>query len=105
RGGCTLSDEVLAIVGDVHGLSLCHLQCATGEDILSWANRGANATGVDISPKEIELAKQKAVASSLAVRFIASDIYTLPTELFTEQFDIVFTGGGAIVWLPDLQEW
>lgn len=104
-GGCTLSDEVLAVAGDVHGLKLCHLQCATGEDTLSWANRGANATGVDISPKQIELAKQKAAAAGLPVRFIASDIYALPTHLFSEGFDILFTGGGAIVWLPDLQEW
>jgi SAM-dependent methyltransferase len=105
KGGCTLSDEVLSLAGDVHGLSLCHLQCATGEDTLSWANRGANATGVDISPKEIELAKQKTAAAGLPVRFIASDIYALPSSLFEEKFDIVFTGGGAIVWLPDLQEW
>jgi SAM-dependent methyltransferase len=104
-GGCTLSQEVLAAAGDVHGLSLCHLQCATGEDTLSWANQGANATGVDISPRQIELAKEKAAAAGLPVRFIASDIYTLPIQLFAERFDIVFTGGGAIVWLPDLQEW
>ena len=104
-GGCTLSDAVLAIAGDVHGLSLCHLQCATGEDTLSWANRGAAATGIDLSPKQIELAKQKAVAAGLPVRFIASDIYALPAHLFEERFDILFTGGGAIVWLPDLHEW
>lgn len=105
RGGCTLSDEVLAVAGDVHGLSLCHLQCATGEDTLSWANRGAHATGVDISPRQIELAKEKAAAAGLSVRFIPSDIYALPAQLFAERFDILFTGGGAIVWLPDLQEW
>lgn len=104
-GGSTLSDEILAVAGDVHGLSLCHLQCATGEDTLSWANRGARATGVDLSPKQIELAKQKAAATGLAVRFIASDIYALPSELFVEKFDLVFTGGGAIVWLPDLEGW
>ena len=86
-------------------MSLCHLQCATGEDTLSWANRGAAATGIDISPKQIELAKQKATAAGLPVRFIASEIYTLPTNLFKERFDILFTGGGAIVRLPDLQEW
>lgn len=105
KGGCTLSDELLAVAGDVHRLSLCHLQCATGEDTLSWANRGAHPTGIDLSPKQIELAKQKAAAAGLPVRFIASDIYTLPAHLFEERFDIVFTGGGAIVWLPDLQEW
>jgi len=105
QGGYTLSDEVVAIAGDVHGLSLCHLQCATGEDTLSWANQGAQATGIDLSPKQIELAKQKAAAADLPVRFIASDIYTLPAHLFEERFDLLFTGGGAIVWLPDLQEW
>jgi SAM-dependent methyltransferase len=105
NGGCTLGDEILALAVDIRGLSLCHLQCATGEDTLSWANKGARATGVDISPKEIELAKQKAIAANVPVQFIASDIFALPEELFAEQFDIVFTGGGAIVWLPDLQEW
>ncbi|HXQ36312.1 MAG TPA: class I SAM-dependent methyltransferase, partial [Anaerolineales bacterium] len=105
KGGSTLSDRVLDVAGDVHSLTLCHLQCATGEDTLSWANRGVNATGVDISPKQIELAKKKAVAAGLPVRFIASDIYALPTELLEERFDIVFTGGGAIVWLPDLGGW
>src|SRR5215204_1143632 len=97
QGGYTLSDEVVAIAGDVHGLSLCHLQCATGEDTLSWANQGAQATGIDLSPKQIELAKQKAAAADLPVRFIASDIYTLPAHLFEERFDLLFTGGGAIV--------
>ena len=105
HGGLTLSDEVLAIAGDVHGLRLCHLQCATGEDTLSWANRGAEATGVDLSSKQIELAKHKAADAGLPVRFIASDIYALPQELLAERFDILFTGGGAIVWLPDLQAW
>ena len=105
KGGYTLSDEVLKVAGNVHGLSLCHLQCATGEDTLSWANKGTNATGVDLSPKQIELAKQKAAAAGLTVRFIASDIYALPSQLFAQRFDIVFTGGGAIVWLPDLGQW
>jgi len=105
RGGSTLSKEALEIAGDVHGLSLCHLQCATGEDTLSWANQGATATGIDISPIQIDLGKKKAEAAGLSVRFIASDIYALPNKLFEEKFDLVFTGGGALVWLPDLQEW
>ena len=106
EGGCLLDERMLEVVGDVHGFTLCHLQCATGEDTLSWANRGALATGVDISPKQIELAGQKALAARLPVRFIASDIYAISgSALLAERFDIVFTGGGAIVWLPDLQGW
>src|SRR5688572_13076330 len=36
-GGSLLHDSVLAAAGDVRGLALLHLQCATGEDTLSWA--------------------------------------------------------------------
>ena len=104
-GGCLLSDRILAAAGDVRGSKLCHLQCATGEDTLSWANKGAIATGVDISPKQIELAEKKAEAAGLSVRFVASDIYGLPQDLLAESFDIVFTGGGSLVWLPDLKRW
>lgn len=61
--------------------------------------------GVDISPKQIELARRKAAEAGLSARFIAADIYDLPPDLLAEQFDLVFTGGGAIVWLPDLTGW
>ncbi len=104
-GGCLLSNRILAAAGDVRGSKLCHLQCATGEDTLSWTNKGAIATGVDISPKQIELAEKKAEAAGLSVRFVASDIYGLPQDLLAESFDIVFTGGGSVVWLPDLKRW
>jgi SAM-dependent methyltransferase len=105
QGGSRLDERMLAVVGDVTGLTLCHLQCATGEDALSWTNKGAVVTGVDISPTQIELAKQKAAAAGLSTRFSAADIYDLPQTLLAEHFDIVFTGGGAIVWLPDLTGW
>jgi SAM-dependent methyltransferase len=86
-------------------MRLCHLQCATGEDTLSWANKGADATGVDISPRQIELARQKATLAGIAARFVSADVYDLPQWLRSERFDIVFTGGGSLVWLPDLRRW
>ena len=104
-GGSLLEDHVLAAAGDVRNLMLLHLQCATGEDTLSWAVAGARATGVDISDAQIELAQQKAAAAELDVRFFAADVYALPTELQSATCDLVFTGGGALVWLPDLDRW
>ncbi|MEM7533793.1 MAG: class I SAM-dependent methyltransferase [Chloroflexota bacterium] len=105
QGGSWLDEHTVTAVGNVQELTLCHLQCATGEDTLSWANQGAVVTGVDISPTQIELAQQKAADAGISARFIASDIYDLPQALFNEQFDIVFTGGGALVWLPDIDRW
>ena len=105
NGGRRPYERILSVVGEVRGLTLCHLQCATGEDTLSWANYGVRATGIDISPKQIALATRKAEEAGLAVRFLAADIYDLPAELLAERFDLLFTGGGSLVWLPDLARW
>jgi ubiquinone/menaquinone biosynthesis C-methylase UbiE len=102
-GGSLLDDSVLEAADDVSGLALLHLQCATGEDTLSWAVAGARATGVDISDAQIALAQRKAAAAGLHVRFVAADVYALPDELQSATFDLVFTGGGALVWLPDIE--
>jgi len=104
-GGSLLEDCVLQAAGDVRGLALLHLQCATGEDTLSWAVAGARATGADISDAQIALAQRKAAAAGLDVRFVAADVYALPAELQSATFDMVFTGGGALVWLPDIERW
>jgi SAM-dependent methyltransferase len=113
QGGSTLEQCAVtaarSIYGNLAGLRLIHLQCATGEDTLSWAGLGTRAAGVDISDAQTALAQAKAQASGLPVDFFASDIYSLPGSLpagfLGDGFDLVFTGGGAIVWLPDLPRW
>ena len=102
-GGCTLSTEVLEAAGAVVGRRVLHLQCATGEDTLSWAVKGAQATGVDISDAQIEIARRKATAANLEVNFVAADVLALPGDL--GQFDVVYTGGGALIWIPDIDHW
>ncbi|MBE0697840.1 MAG: methyltransferase domain-containing protein, partial [Anaerolineaceae bacterium] len=109
EGGITLGEHevkmVREIFGQIAGLRVLHLQCATGEDTLSWAVLGAAADGVDISDEQIAIAQAKAAAAGLDARFCAADIYNLPgalpAEWIGEGYDLVFTGGGAIVWLPD----
>ena len=105
KGGSLLREHELQAAGDVHGLRLCHLQCGSGEETLSWANAGAHVTGVDISPKQIDLAKRKAKDAGISAAFLAADVSTRPKELAPRSFDIVYTGGGALGWLPDLDSW
>ena len=105
EGGHHLDPKVVAAAGKVSQKALLHLQCASGEDTLSWSVLGATATGVDISAKQIELAWQKATGAGLSTRFIAADVYDLPSAVRNDSFDIVFTGGGALVWLPDIHRW
>jgi len=105
QGGSTLDPRELQAVSDIRGKKLLHLQCATGEDTLSWTVAGADATGIDISERQIVLAQQKAVEASLSTHFVAADIYALPSELQVSSFDYVYTGRGVLVWLPDLTAW
>jgi 2-polyprenyl-3-methyl-5-hydroxy-6-metoxy-1,4-benzoquinol methylase len=100
-GQTTLEKVELEELNDVAGKSLLHLQCHFGLDTFSWAREGAIVTGVDISEEAIALARSLSQELDIAAEFICSDIYDLPTRL-NAQFDIVYTSGGVLCWLPDL---
>lgn len=103
-GANVLKSIELEELTDVAGKSLLHLQCHFGLDTLSWARMGANVTGIDFSPKAIELAKSLADECGIPGRFICTELYRLP-EVLSEQFDIVFTSYGAIAWIGDMNRW
>lgn len=103
-GASSLQSIELEELGDVAGKSLLHLQCHFGLDTLSWARLGARATGVDLSPKAIELAKALSAELDVPARFLCSDVLTLP-EVLDERFDVVYTSYGVIDWLPNLTAW
>lgn len=88
----------------VRGKSLVHLQCHIGLDTLSWARLGAQVTGIDFSPAALTAAKELARRCGLRARFVESDVHGA-TAACPEQFDIVYTGIGALPWLPDLDRW
>lgn len=103
-GASSLKDIELALLGDLKGKSLLHLQCHFGQDSLSLARMGAKVTGVDLSDEAIATAQELAADTALDADFICSDIYDLPRHL-DKQFDVVFTSYGTIGWLPDLTKW
>jgi SAM-dependent methyltransferase len=51
--------------------------CGTGEHVLLAAAHGADATGVDISPRAIERARAKAAERGLPARFEVADVLRL----------------------------
>jgi SAM-dependent methyltransferase len=91
-------------VGSVSGKDLLHLQCHFGMDTLSWARLGARVTGVDFSSPAIEAARSLAVEASLDATFVCADVYSAPAVL-GRRFDVVYTGIGALMWLPDIARW
>ncbi len=91
-------------LGDVRGKTLLHLQCHFGMDTLSWAMLGARVTGLDFSEAAITTARSLAGRLGIDARFVLSELYDAPSVL-DERFDIVYTGVGALNWLPDIAGW
>ena len=104
NGKTSLNEIELNLFDDLKGKTILHLQCHFGQDSISLSRLGADVTGVDLSDKAIESAKQIAKVSNSNAKFICCDIYDLPNHL-DEKFDIVFTSYGTIGWLPDLDKW
>jgi len=94
-----------AELGDVEGLELLHPQCHFGLDTLSWARRGARVTGLDFSAPAIEAARDLARRAGLEAEFVQADLYDAVAALGGRSFDVVYTGLGALNWLPDLERW
>ena len=92
-------------IGDLHGLRGVHLQCHIGTDTISLARLGARMTGLDLSPASLEQARGIAAAAGAAVDFVESDVYDAADVLPPGEFDLVFTGVGALCWLPDITRW
>ena len=104
-GGSTLRPFELEEVGDVAGKRLAHLQCHFGLDSLSWARAGASVAGLDFSEPAVRAATELAEETGLDATFVQSDVYDAVEALGRERFDIVYTGLGALNWLPDLPRW
>jgi SAM-dependent methyltransferase len=103
-----LSDVVrfdIPLLGDVSGLDGVHLQCHIGTDTISLARRGARMTGLDFSSESLAQARTLARESDADVDFVQSDVYASVDALGRERFDFVFTGIGALCWLPDVRRW
>lgn len=104
-GHLAVRPHELAELGTVRGLTLCHLQCHIGTDTLAWAREGAHVVGVDFSPRSIAIARRLAKDVGIDAEFVESDVYDARAALGGRTFDIVYTGYGALVWLPDLDLW
>lgn len=95
----------MPLLGDVSGRRGVHLQCHIGTDTLSLFRLGARMTGLDFSAPALTAARDLAVAAGADVDFVQSDVDHALDVLPAGAFDLVYTGIGAIVWLPSIDRW
>lgn len=104
QGHTSLKEIELGLLGDIKGKSILHLQCHFGQDSLSLQRMGAQVTGVDLSDKSIDKARQVAKELNLDTEFICCDLYDAVNHI-DKKFDMVFTTYGTVGWLPDMDKW
>jgi SAM-dependent methyltransferase len=92
-------------LGNIRGLRGVHLQCHIGTDTISLARLGAHMTGYDFSPAALSEAHRLNEELDAGVEFVEGDLYDAVEVLGEAAFDLVFTGIGALCWLPDIDRW
>ena len=92
-------------LGTISGLRGVHLQCHIGTDTVSLARLGASMTGLDFPAPAVEQARRLAGQVGADARFVQADVYAAAEVLGRGAFDLVFTGIGALCWLPDIRRW
>jgi SAM-dependent methyltransferase len=94
-----------AELGALDGLDVLHLQCHIGTDTVGLARRGARTVGLDFSPAALDVARELATRCGLPIEFVESNVLDSVDALHGRTFDVVYTGVGALGWLPDLRPW
>lgn len=72
------------------------LACGTGSTTLPLAARGVDATGLDLAPAMLEIAREKAAEAGLSVDFVEQNMLELD---FPEPFDMVVSFQDGINYL------
>ena len=82
---------------------MLHLQCHLGTETVAFAERGAaSVVGLDLSGAAIAEARK---LSGARVEYVQANVYDAVEALGGRRFDVVYTGKGALCYLPDLDRW
>lgn len=93
-------------LGSIEGLDVLHLQCHIGTDTLSLSRLGPRSvTGIDFSQPALDAASQLATDCGATISYVKSEVYSAVEAVGSKQFDLVYTGIGALCWLPDIGHW
>ncbi len=92
-------------LGDLAGLRGVHLQCHIGTDTLSLHRLGARMTGLDFSAASLAQARELARRAGADVDYVESTVDGAVGALGAGRFDLVYTGIGALCWLPRIRDW
>lgn len=80
------------------GKRLVEVGCGMGTDLLQFARGGALCTGIDVTPRSIEISRRHLTTYGLTADFVLSDAERLP---FAEDSVDVYYSNGVLHHTPD----
>jgi SAM-dependent methyltransferase len=104
--GSSLAEAERDLLREILGRSpaVVHLQSGNGQDDVALVRAGARSVlGVDYSEVATGAAQRRADALGVACRYVVGLIPAVPLADATA--DLVYTGKGALIWMPDLARW
>jgi SAM-dependent methyltransferase len=106
RDECSLSAYEVGLLRPILADSpaVVHLQSGHGLDDIALINSGARSvTAVDFSQTAATAAQRRADELGAPCRYVVAQLPGAP--LRDACADLVYTGKGALIWLPDLRAW
>ena len=94
---------ILQYFGDVKDKNILNLMGSNGIKAVALALLGAKAAVIDISQGNAKYAKELAAEAGVDIRYIISDVLTIPKEEQTILYDIVFAELGIVHYFIDLK--
>jgi SAM-dependent methyltransferase len=104
--GSSLAEAERDLLREILGRSpaVVHLQSGNGQDDVALVRAGARSVlGVDYSEVATGAAQRRADDLGVACRYVVGLIPAVPLADATA--DLVYTGKGALIWMPDLARW
>jgi SAM-dependent methyltransferase len=104
--GSSLLDVERALLREVLSGSpdVVHWQSGNGTDDVALVQAGAKSVvGVDFSKVAVHAAQRRAIELGVACRYLVAALPGAP--LADACADLVYTGKGALIWMPDLTRW
>ena len=77
------------------GKQVLEIGCGIGTDTMNFARAGARVTAVDLSPRSLDVARQRAQIFSLSdrIQFVEADAERLPDFIEPAAYDLVYSFG------------
>jgi ubiquinone/menaquinone biosynthesis C-methylase UbiE len=89
------NEDQLQLIGDVRGKHVLEIGCGGGQCSIAFAERGAIATGIDLSDEQVKFARELAKRRRVKAKFYRGNVERL-TRIASDSQDVVFSAYALI---------